>query len=270
VAVDTGCHRGIYDEWRRTPLQVALFNTANAGEEFFDRLARLTPAQQGVYEVYYLALCLGFRGRYYDEAQEPRLSELRRQCAAHLPTPPIDLFDFEKREEHLTPQPYEVKPPAAVRARKPLSPYWLALPIAAVAALLLYLWCPWCGPNVQDIEDAIRSFTCARIRVASIEHGVVTLEGHIESDDQRELLRQKVEAIHGVKRMSGTLNVIPKPFSEVMETLEPLRIRNQADAVNLELRPPKGCEGVYYRDEKMVIEVTARKPLSTIFTSITT
>jgi hypothetical protein len=65
--------------------------------------------------------------------------------------------------------------------------------------------------------------------------------------------------------MSGTLNVIPKPFSEVMETLEPLRIRNQADAVNLELRPPKGCEGVYYRDEKMVIEVTARKPLNYIY-----
>src|SRR5271154_4312673 len=54
-----GSNRELYDEWRRSPLQVALFHTANAGEEFFERLARLAPAQKEVYEIYYLALCLG-------------------------------------------------------------------------------------------------------------------------------------------------------------------------------------------------------------------
>ena len=44
----------LFAEWRRAPLQVELFNTANAGEEFFDRLARLTPAEKQVIELDHL------------------------------------------------------------------------------------------------------------------------------------------------------------------------------------------------------------------------
>lgn len=262
-------NRELYDEWRRSPLQVALFNTANAGEEFFERLARLTPAQKEVHEVYYIALCLGFRGRYYDEAHEPQLVELRRQCAAHLPVPAIDLFDFEKRQEHLTPQPYEAKTPTAKAASKPVSPYWLALPLAVAAVLLLYLLWP-SGPDPRDVEDVVRSFRCAQIVIASIERGVVKLNGHVTDDEQRHLLRQKVGAVHGVKAVSDDVSLVPRPFCEVMETLGSFRSSNERDGFQLELPPSKGCgtvthETIYHRGERLVVEVTARKPLNYVY-----
>jgi|SRR5579863_725753 len=258
-------NRGLYDEWRRSPLQVALFNTANAGEEFFERLARLTPAQKEIYEVYYLALCLGFRGRYYDEVQEPQLVEWRRQCAAHLPVPAIDLFEFEKRQEHLTPQPYEAKVPSAKPSSKPISRYWLALPLALAAALLLYLLIPR-GPNPQDIEDAVGALKCAQITIASIDHGLVTLNGHIESDEQRDLLGQKVEAVRGVKGVNDdAVKTIPRPFCVVMGTLAPLRMANEKTAFQLEARPSKGCDTTYHNGDRLVVEVTATKPLNYVY-----
>jgi type IV/VI secretion system ImpK/VasF family protein len=257
-------NRALHDEWRRSPLQVGLFNTANAGEEFFERLARLTPAQKEVHEIYYLVLCLGFRGRYYDEAHEPQLVELRRHCAAHLPVPAIDLFDFEKRQEHLTPQPYEAKTPSAKAASNPVSPYWLALPLAVAAALLLYLLWP-SGPNPHEVEDVVRSFECAQVSVASMERGLVKLNGHIESNEQRELLRQKVGMVHGVKGVSDDLTIIPRPFCEVMETLEPARASNEKAGFQLEMRPSKGCDATYRPHEKLVVEVTARKALNYLY-----
>lgn len=264
-------NRALHDQWRRSVLQVALFNTHNAGEEFFERLARLTPAQKEVYEVYYLALCLGFRGRHYDEAHEPQLVELRRQCAAHLPVPAIDLFDFERRQEHLTPQPYEVKTPVTKAPSKRVSLYWLFLPLALAALLLLY-WLWPSGPNPQDIEDVVHSFECAQIVIASIDRGVVKLNGHVESDEQPGLLKQKVGTVRGVKDVNvDGVNIIPRPFCEVMETLGPLRSSNKNDGFQLELRTSKGCETearlpvVYHNQEDLVVDVTARKPLNYVY-----
>jgi type VI secretion system protein ImpK len=163
----------LFGEWRHSPLQVELFKTANAGEEFFDRLARLTPAQKEVTELYYLALCLGFRGRYYDENQTVQLVDLRRQYATYLPAPLIDLLDFEKHQQHVTPEPYSVAAPVAKPPEKTRSPYWWAVPIAALLALLLYLLWP-SGPDPQKVQEAAASFECAEISVDSIIHGVAT------------------------------------------------------------------------------------------------
>jgi type IV/VI secretion system ImpK/VasF family protein len=257
-------NRTLYDEWRRSPLQVGRFNTANAGEEFFERLARLTPAQKQVYEIYFLALCLGFRGRYYDEAQEPQLIELRRQCAAHLPVPPIDLFEFEQRLGHLTVQPYEVVTPPLKLPASPLSPYWIALPVVAAAALLLYL-IPR-APNRQDIENAIRTLQCAQVTVADVQHSVVKLSGHVESKDQLDLMRQKVEAVPHVKGVNGDeVRVIPRPFCEVMEVLAPLRARNEKGGAQLELRPSNGCDATYHDNDPLILDITAGKPLNYLY-----
>jgi type VI secretion system protein ImpK len=51
------------EEWQRSSLQMQLFQTANAGKEFFERLGRLGPASRAR-EVYFLALALGFEGQY--------------------------------------------------------------------------------------------------------------------------------------------------------------------------------------------------------------
>ena len=53
-------------EWMREQLQLSLFGENTAGETFFVRLDELRrdPARARVLAVYYLALTLGFRGRY--------------------------------------------------------------------------------------------------------------------------------------------------------------------------------------------------------------
>lgn len=65
------------EEWLREPLQLRLFGTNRAGDEFFDHLAALRPEQNLAREVYFLCLSLGFEGRY--SGQDAQRTELIRQ-----------------------------------------------------------------------------------------------------------------------------------------------------------------------------------------------
>jgi type VI secretion system protein ImpK len=141
-----------YQQWQRAPLQAELCNTTNAGEEFFTRLEKLRPSQKEIIEIFHLCLCLGFRGQFYDEEQNYRLLELRRERAQHLPISFPDLLDVEKQKEFVTPQPYEVKAPP--QKRLPSAPSSLgAILLASVFALgLLYVLWPAakCGNGQLD------------------------------------------------------------------------------------------------------------------------
>jgi type VI secretion system protein ImpK len=250
-------------EWRRAPLQVQLFKTANAGEEFFARLAELRPTQKQVIELYHLVLCLGFRGRYYDERQEPQLIELRRQSAAHLPAPLLEPLEFEKRQEYLTPGPYAVPAPEVRPVRRELSPYWLAAPAIAAAALLLYFWPS--GSNQQAVVDAVQGLDCASIEVVQIEKRQVTLSGHVASDEDLDEVHRRVLSVPHVQGVSGDLKVIPRPFCKVMEVLGPIKNETTQRGSELSISPSKGCDGAYNDGEAMVVEVNAKKPLRYVY-----
>jgi len=61
------------EAWLSEPLQIRLFETFNAGEEFFKFLNELnqrTSANKEVLEVYYLCLSLGFKGKYQLQSPE--------------------------------------------------------------------------------------------------------------------------------------------------------------------------------------------------------
>ncbi|RKY91231.1 MAG: hypothetical protein DRQ01_08025 [Ignavibacteriae bacterium] len=61
------------DAWLSDPLQIKLFETFNAGEEFFNflnELSQKTSANKEVLEVYYLCLSLGFKGKYQLQSPE--------------------------------------------------------------------------------------------------------------------------------------------------------------------------------------------------------
>lgn len=61
------------DEWLAEPMQIKLFDTFNAGEEFFDNLHQLRQRSSGnadILEVYYLCLALGFKGKYQLQSPE--------------------------------------------------------------------------------------------------------------------------------------------------------------------------------------------------------
>jgi type IV/VI secretion system ImpK/VasF family protein len=93
------------DEWLREPLQMQLYRTARAGNEFYERLARLRPDQLAAREIYFLALALGFEGQYQGQEAERRALlerqyETLRAAGRLLETP---------RESQLSPAAYELE-----------------------------------------------------------------------------------------------------------------------------------------------------------------
>ncbi|MGH7917398.1 MAG: DotU family type IV/VI secretion system protein [Candidatus Binataceae bacterium] len=66
------------NQWRKAPLQKSLFKTIRAGAEFYDRLEALEPRQREIRGVYYMALALGFRGKYNHPADHAMLERLKR------------------------------------------------------------------------------------------------------------------------------------------------------------------------------------------------
>lgn len=60
------------DEWVREPLQLQLFRTNRAGDEFFERLSRLRAEQTDAREVFFLCLVFGLEGQYADRDSERR------------------------------------------------------------------------------------------------------------------------------------------------------------------------------------------------------
>jgi type VI secretion system protein ImpK len=64
-------------QWQREQLQRQYYQTADAGELFFERLNTLGPHQRDVREVYYLCLALGFTGQYCNPGDDFMLDQLR-------------------------------------------------------------------------------------------------------------------------------------------------------------------------------------------------
>ena len=60
------------DEWLAEPLQLQLFRTNRAGDEFFERIARLRAEQTDAREIFFLCLVFGFEGQYADRPAERR------------------------------------------------------------------------------------------------------------------------------------------------------------------------------------------------------
>ncbi|HVO72408.1 MAG TPA: type IVB secretion system protein IcmH/DotU [Ignavibacteriaceae bacterium] len=61
------------DSWLSEPLQILLFDTFNAGEEFFSTLNLLrqrSGANKEILEIYFLCLTLGFKGKYQLQSPE--------------------------------------------------------------------------------------------------------------------------------------------------------------------------------------------------------
>jgi len=121
-----------------SPLQVSLFNTNNAGNEFFEHLSNLKGGDEEVREVYYHALLLGFVGQYYFETDDHgELGKIKELNSRQLPVAPVPLQTL--REEQITPQPYQMKDPPG-----PDYPKWwdaLLTKVGAVRlAVLAVLW----------------------------------------------------------------------------------------------------------------------------------
>jgi len=92
------------EEWLREPLQMRLYRTTRAGDEFYVHLKRLGKHQVAAREVYFLVLALGFQGQLAGQDAERRALlahqfEMLRATGRLLETP---------RESYLSPTAYEL------------------------------------------------------------------------------------------------------------------------------------------------------------------
>lgn len=65
------------NDWQRASLQMEIYGTVNGGEEFFERLNRISPNTPNIREVYYVCLCLGFMGRYCHDGDDILIQQLK-------------------------------------------------------------------------------------------------------------------------------------------------------------------------------------------------
>jgi type VI secretion system protein ImpK len=119
------------DEWLREPLQLQLFHTTRAGDEFYDHLASLRPEQNAARQIFYLCLAFGFQGRY--AGHDAERAELMRQHFEMLRAArcALDLASSAP----IAPPAYRVEIEVAGGGGRPLWPVFLAW---AGATLLLF------------------------------------------------------------------------------------------------------------------------------------
>jgi type VI secretion system protein ImpK len=122
-------------QWQREQLQRVYFQTADAGELFFERLNSVGPHQRDVREVYYLCLSLGFTGQYCNDGDDFLLDQLRTSNLKLLTGSSAGLPALDKEE--LFPDAYPV-----VTAESPNMPQarrWSTFTLmSAIAPLALY------------------------------------------------------------------------------------------------------------------------------------
>lgn len=127
-------------QWQKEQLQRHYYNTADAGEEAFNRLNALGPHQRDVKEVYYLCLALGFMGRYIHKGDEYLLEQVKSSLLRELLGSSVGLPSLDKGDlfpEAFPSEEVELGSSAGRLAFSPFALLCLAGPL--VLMLLLFL-----------------------------------------------------------------------------------------------------------------------------------
>ena len=244
-----------------TPLQVTMFNTNNAGNEFFQHLSALKQDQDEVREVYYHAILCGFVGQYYYEnADTGELGKLKELHARQLPVAPAPIHTL--REEKITPQPYGVADPPGPRYPR----QWdrALLRIGALIALLIpigyliYILIAQPKPTIEaPVQQALAAFPCSDL-TASVDEGkgTVKIGGYVSRADDITGVKQRISALEGVKAADVQVQLRIWPHCEVVKILEPFESRNKDSGYGLTVTPSTGHSDRFIEGEQLTIKVT--------------
>ena len=245
-----------------TPLQVALFNTNNAGNEFFHHLSILKSDEDEVREVYYHALLLGFVGQYYFETGDTgELGKLKELHGRQLPVPPAALHTL--REEPITPQPYLMKDPSGPRYPK----QWdkLLLKAGAAVALLIpvgyLLWLLVAGPretgpSVADlVQGQLQTYACSELDARVADSGATAVSGFVSRPEDIARVQADIAGIKGVKSPTFDVKVRIWPHCEVVSLLKPYRARNLDRRHGLQVTPTTGHSDRFTEGERVTVKL---------------
>jgi type VI secretion system protein ImpK len=131
-------------QWQREQLQRQYYQTADAGELFYEKLNNVGPHQRDVREVFYLCLSLGFTGQYCNEGDDFMLEQLRNSNLKLLTGSSMGIPSLENAE--LFPEAYplggdEIGPAAAPRRWSPFTLLCAVGPICLFGLMhLIYLF----------------------------------------------------------------------------------------------------------------------------------
>jgi len=130
-------HRNL---WQREQLQRIMYNTTEAGEEFFDRMNALGFHQREAREVYYLCLALGFMGRHCRAGDDFLLAQLKSSNLQVLLGSSAGIPSIERAELFPEGYPAEVSAAAPAQAKSGFSLFTvlcIAAPVVLFGVLFL-------------------------------------------------------------------------------------------------------------------------------------
>lgn len=244
------------------PLQVALFNTNNAGNEFFYNLGNLKAGEDEVREVYYHAMLLGFVGQYYYETGDTgELGKLKERHARQLPIEPAPTHVL--REEQITPQPYLAHDPSGPRFPR----QWdkLLLQVGLAVALLIPLgYLAWFlltppterGPSVQQrVDQQLATYPCSELVGTVDESGKGAISGYVSTPDDVERVRRDISALDGVASPGFEVKVRIWPHCEAIALLKPYRERNLSQRMGLQVTPTTGHSDRFIEGERIIVQL---------------
>lgn len=149
------------DFWSAQLLETQLFNSHNAGEEFFTRLDRLLEEPErsytDIYSVYLMALSLGFRGKYRGVDDHGRLEAYRRRLFVRIYRRRPELYG---EGASLFPAAYRHTLNEGVPKKLPSPSRWFG-----ALALAIVLWIGISGVLWHRLTDDLEA-TIAKIRKA--------------------------------------------------------------------------------------------------------
>ena len=244
------------------PLQVTMFNTNNAGNEFFQHLSALKQDQDEIREVFYHALLCGFVGQYYYENGDTgELGKLKELHGRQLPIAPAPTHTL--REEKITPQPYGVADPSGPKYPR----QWdrtllrigaliaLLIPILYLAYLLIAAPKP-SGLSIQVLVDQeLAAFPCSDLTATVTDKGAASIQGYVSRPDDISAVKQRVNGVEGVKSSTIDVQLRIWPHCEVVKLLEPYKARNSDSGYGLNITPSTGHSDRFIENENVIAKL---------------
>jgi len=240
-----------HDWWSgSTPLQVTLFGTRNAGNEFFSHLEKLDAKQDEAREVYYVALCLGFQGQYYyDIGETGELARMKDLNSRQLPVAPAHLAAVA--DEKITAQPYSVQDPAGPKIPSKW-PEWIAKSAVLVAVFAIagvLGWQYWHSAPTpvpvpiqadlkrEQIEAVLNPYRCHDFEIAN-KAGIWTVKGHVDGIADRQKVTDEIRKLKGGDKVEIALEELGEPFCQAVEIATPFARRNRGTGSALGVQLP--------------------------------
>jgi hypothetical protein len=150
----------------------------------------------------------------------------------------------------------------------------IGLPLLIIAligsGLIFWFWPsspPGPGPVVEKPRQLVEKvklwlgshpelLQCANISTVDVQGKIVSLGGRVSSEAQGAEIRQGVQSLERGLQVNDAFDIIPRPFCEVLDLLDPFHKRNEEQAFGLTASLNKqGALPVYYHNENFVLEV---------------